>query len=229
MLRGVGLGFGKCRMGGVLAVSVVLLAACNNNFGSSYDDVGAVDKRVYLGDSTIQEWSVLTAYHNPSVASFDDVVDVSLEFTFDDATDLIVNRGPRNTQQDVRIVPVNWIDPLPGEPAGQVVFGRTTCDTDHAAIYGQHPAKVCDKKFLLVNMYAWYQLATDNQRRVVAHEFGHALGLRHSNDAYGVSDQGFYEPIEHDDPDASIMVSGDDIWQSPGLTAGDKVVVNGAY
>jgi len=72
-------------------------------------------------------------------------------------------------------------------------------------------------------------LLSFDDARTLFHEFGHALGLRHSNDAYGVSDQGFYEPIEHDDPDASIMVSGNDIWQSPGLTAGDKLVVNGAY
>lgn len=61
---------------------------------------------IYLADHRIQEWSVNTYSANPPVAEFDDDVHLGLEQIFE-PTDLTINRGARNTIQDVIFVPHN--------------------------------------------------------------------------------------------------------------------------
>ncbi len=92
-------------------------------------------------------------------------------------SDLTVSQTGDNQDQDVKYVPVPvyYSDPN--------VAARTECDTGSASKYGSHHHRVCDRKQVTVFQVFWDGALTGDQMvyNVLAHEFGHAVGLRHSD------------------------------------------------
>jgi len=150
-----------------------------NTFGSVYnEDPLPVAERLMLADHPVQEWSVSTWSFNPATWAFDDVINQALE-DWIEPTDLVINRGTRNSTQDELFFP--HADPM-------LPAFTTRCWDGVAAVYGTHPHRVCDKKLVFININAWSELSNLDQRYVAAHEFGHTLGLRHSNHSGDVHD-----------------------------------------
>jgi hypothetical protein len=183
-----------------LALLVLVLPACVGNvntFGTTASD------DVYVADHPIQEWSVWTPYFAAG-SDFDALVRTELEAAFE-ISDLTINEGPRNTIQDVRIIPI----PTIAAPPGVTIYGQVGCAFDLAAIYGAHHHEVCDKQNLIINAWSFYALPDDAQRRsIIGHEFGHTVGLRHSNTGSGVAADGSLTTRVNPEPTTTLMMSG---------------------
>lgn len=104
-----------------------------------------------------------------SVSAFDDFIEAGVEPLVDATTDVVVNRAPRCTVQDVSY--------LSAYGSGNY----TQCNLQTAAIYGSHPHRVCDKKVIWLDLNDWNAFTVQQRKYAAAHEFGHEVGLRHSN------------------------------------------------
>lgn len=161
------------------------------NFGSSAQDTGPAAPR--LGDIYIQEYSVYPG--GQSEASFGALAYAAIESLYE-PTDLSVARAADNTLQDVHIQALN---------TGGF---RTICRTDIAAIYGAHHHRVCDVKKIEINVASSsWQGWNDAQRKYIfAHEFGHSVGLRHSNNSEpGTAENGTLIANTHPNEWGSVM------------------------
>ena len=227
----------------MIAASVVVAdpasaSDSNNNFGSSTGADAA--EKVYLGDSAIHEWSVWTTWFSVSTSFFDDKIHTQVEGAWE-PTQLTINRGARNTEQDVAFVPVEYIDaPDLDGPAA-----KTVCNTANAAIYGTHHHRICDKKIVFVSMEYWYYFvyvgASYENDFTIGHEFGHTVGVRHSGTpspldiegcgagvTCGTTDLGALVATTHDSPLTSVMKTfSSGCWCTS--TTGDRARVNHHY
>lgn len=91
---------------------------------------------------------------------------------------------------------------------GSGVF-RTTCRTDVAAVYGSHHHRVCDKKKIQIDTNQWAGWTDAQRKYVIAHEFGHEVGLRHSNTSQsGTNETGGYVANTHPNQTGTVMYTG---------------------
>ncbi len=148
-----------------------------NNFGSR---AGAADATgVLLGDSAVQEYSLWPGYMGWSAAQtafFRGMIYTGVENRFE-PSDLTVTQAADNTTQDVRFVPV------PVFNADPAVIANALCNVaPGTAIYGAHHHRVCDRHQITIFQAFWTVGLTGDQMvyNVLAHEFGHSVGLRHS-------------------------------------------------
>lgn len=177
------------------------------NFGSATGDTHVT--RIYLGDSRLQEYSVWGS-------GIGDLAYYAIKGIYE-PTDLTVSRAANNTEQDVIIVAA----------PGSGVFW-TTCRTDVAAVYGAHHHRVCDKKKITIDTNQWAGWTDAQRKYVIAHEFGHEVGLRHSNTSQsGTNGTGGYVPNTHPNQTATVMYTGG--FGSYALHAHDAAHVNVHY
>ena len=173
------------------AAAVVLLAATwtlgvphastslgtTNNFGSRAGVADTVN--ILLGDSALQEYSLWPGYMGWSSAQitfFRGMIYTGVENRFE-PSELTVTQAGDNTTQDVRFVPVPVYNADPG------VVANALCNVaPGTAIYGAHHHRVCDRRQVTIFQAFWTAGLTGDQMvyNVLAHEFGHAIGLRHS-------------------------------------------------
>lgn len=149
-----------------------------NNFGSLAGTQDDTDVR--LGDSRYQEYSLWPDFMSWSQSQkdfFRGMIYTGVENTFE-PSDLSVSLASDDTDQDVKFVPVpSYYGDNPN------AIARTYCDMASAARYGSHHHRVCDTKYVVVFQKFWENGLTGDQMvyNVLAHEFGHAVGLRHSD------------------------------------------------
>jgi hypothetical protein len=145
--------------------------------------------------------------------------------------DVTVTKAADNTFQDVRMVPVAVNGP------GNTV-ARTECSMDIATRYGTHRHRVCDRKLITIYQGS-YGFSQDVRRfHIYGHEFGHGLGMRHSNApcgdlaavCRGVSTTGEPQWNTHSSPGTdSLMYSGLGSGAAFGLNLQDIGNVNAHY
>lgn len=184
-----------------------------NNFGSSGQDVEG--DQIWIADSSIQEYSIWGS----EPESFGNNAYFGIETTFE-PTDLTVSRAADGTDQDVIIVPTTA---LPSSTIGVML-----CRTDVASIYGTHHHRVCDRKKMLINTNIFYELSEAQKRYTFAHEFGHAVGLRHSNAGHGINENGTYTARTHPGG-GTVMATPIPAAPSLGLHAHDTSHINVHY
>lgn len=150
-----------------------------NNFGTLK---GSDDKRsIRLGDSRIQEyalWPDFMVHHwtASQINFFRGMIYAAVENTFE-PSDLTVTLAADSTVQDVIFVPV----PV-NTPEWPNALASTYCHDD-ANFYGSHHHRVCDRHLVAIYQNFWDAGLNGDQMvyNVLAHEFGHAVGLRHSD------------------------------------------------
>lgn len=201
----------------MLAVSIVWVTGDraeaglgpSNNFGSSGEYPG-----IYLNDGSTAEWSTWWGFVSWSATRKQEFKTMQrAAFEYFEATNLTINEGPDNTKQDVRVVPTD---------TGSSDIARATCVLGEAAIYGGDHHRVCDYKQITIYSGAYSHPLGVQVWNILAHEFGHTVGLRHSNapceyfDAYciGVSAVGFTEWNTHTPPGVDSFM-----WQGLSTTA----------
>ena len=167
---------------------------------------------------------------------FRGMIYAGVENTFE-PSDLTVSLAADNTDQDAKFIPVPTYHSDPN------VIARTTCDTGSAAIYGANHHRVCDKKFVTIFQTFWESGLSGNEMlyNVLAHEFGHAVGLRHSDSpcldyatnaaCTGVSETGNrqWNSFTPTPGTASLMFSIADAGASTSLSLYDYANINTHY
>lgn len=158
--------------------------ASANNFGSSPND------GIYM------LWQH-TRYSVFGSAATNELAYQAIEGLYE-PLDLTVTRRAQSTDTDVNIV--------------ETTTGgyRAVCRTDVATFVGSHHHRVCNKKKIELNTAAgsdWAGWNNDQRRYVLAHEFGHAVGLRHSNQGSGTNDTGGYVTLNHPAPSETVMMT----------------------
>lgn len=145
------------------------VVSASNNFGSSTTYPG-----IYLNDGNVAEWSTWWGYVPGWNATRRDAFKTMQRAAFEyfEATDLTITEGPDNTKQDVRVVPTD---------TGSMDIAITECIIGAAVIYGSDHHKVCDYKQITTFSGAYSQPLQVQVWNVLGHEFGHEVGLRHSN------------------------------------------------
>ena len=151
----------------------------SNNFGSdnTYGDTGF--SAIMLNDGPISEWAIWwnyvpgwsTTQRNNYAAM------AGSGFEYYESLQVTVTKGADGSDQDVRLVPTTSYSSFDSN-----LIAVTTCIIPGATIYGSHHHRVCDRK--QITTYQHFNTITDLGTAVfdvLAHEFGHNLGLRHSN------------------------------------------------
>lgn len=207
-----------------VAASLPTQPAAANNFGSR-SGVPDTGEQVFMSGSSAQDWSVtfiLSGMSSSEQSTFQYLVAPGVEYTYE-PTDLTVTKLSDSTSRDIRYVPINGFNS--NEPA---LVGLTFCDilNGSVSIYGSHHHRVCTRK--KINIYEGVYLnsgLSDSEQKynVLAHEFGHGVGLRHSNmgDTRGTSTTGAVQPSTHPDPGGSLMYSTVNIGAATSLHAHD--------
>jgi len=163
-----------------------------NTVGTLNGDPDAANV-IRMADIYVQEWSVWDTWAPIAPADFDNYISFALESLYDDNTDLIVNAGARYSVQDVSYLSAYGTGNL------------TQCNLQTAAIYGANPHRVCDKKVVWIDLNDWNGWSSIQRKYVAGHEFGHSVGLRHSNAGVGVDAAGNVAVRTHPDPEGTVM------------------------
>jgi hypothetical protein len=166
---------GARRLG--LAVSVVALATSSlavgtesvnaSNFGSS--NSAPIDQNIFLAANAWVEFSTHWGFLGGPypAAPLSALANFAIEGSYE-PTDLAVQQMADNTVQDVTIFP-GW--------GASNVAARTFCNDTP---WGADPWRHCNYQAIVVFLQYWTQMSNNEQSFLFGHEFGHAVGLRHS-------------------------------------------------
>lgn len=222
--------------GGVVALASLtgsVDAASAHNFGSDTTGDG-----IFTADSYSQHYSFHGYFPSSERAEVNAVM-----ASWSNSTDLLVQPAPNNQVWGANLW--RWDD---GNAYNW--YGMTLCRTD-AAVYGSPHHTTCSVKNIKFNnsvmvtalgpvYHPWQNLTPGQRKYISAHEFGHLVGLRHSNPSehnplqpgdqyYGVTDTGVHLVNDHPDPTASVMHGGSGPNGSLNLHQHDLDHVNAHY